>query len=230
MPAGKLYRYKRKTKRRKKYKKKSTLSIPRNLPYTVPANIVVRMRYSQSISVDPASGLAGSHVYRASSIFDPDQTGVGGQPKGHDEWANFYSNYVVLGSKVTAVAFSRSDTASTAAGVVCAGIRPENTAVTSGESVLESQGFKVSFISQGNGSKSIARVTNTYSPKAFFGIKDTEDNLDLTAAFGANPTSEAYFYISLVPSFETDNMTATPIWVTIDYTTRLSGRRSLGVS
>lgn len=32
-------------------------------------------------------------------MYDPDLTGTGHQPTGHDQWANFYKRYLVFGSK-----------------------------------------------------------------------------------------------------------------------------------
>ena len=39
------------------------------------------------------------HVFRMNSIYDPDQTGVGHQPYGHDQLAEIYSRYRVNGFK-----------------------------------------------------------------------------------------------------------------------------------
>jgi hypothetical protein len=41
------------------------------------------------------------HVFRGNSINDPDVTGVGTQPYGHDEWAGLYNNYAVMSSSIT---------------------------------------------------------------------------------------------------------------------------------
>ena len=43
----------------------------------------------------PPDGVATWRDIRANSIHDPDETGVGGQPHWHDEWAQFYRFYNV---------------------------------------------------------------------------------------------------------------------------------------
>lgn len=42
----------------------------------------------------------GEYVYRLNSLFDPDQTGVGGQPDGFDQWKALYQNYRVVAAHV----------------------------------------------------------------------------------------------------------------------------------
>lgn len=60
------------------------------------------MRYSDIIPI-AASNLPAATVYsfRANSIYDPDLTGVGHQPRYHDQWSNFYERYMVVGSNIT---------------------------------------------------------------------------------------------------------------------------------
>lgn len=41
-----------------------------------------------------------SQTFRLNSIYDPDYTGVGGQPSGYTEYAGLYNKYRVLGAKV----------------------------------------------------------------------------------------------------------------------------------
>lgn len=40
-------------------------------------------------------------IYRGNSLFDPDHTGVGVQPYGHDQWVPFFNRYKVFASKIT---------------------------------------------------------------------------------------------------------------------------------
>ena len=63
---------------------------------------VARLRYTQTVTFAPDGG-AGEffkwHVWRANGLFDPDQTGVGGQPKGYDDLAAIYARNIVIGAR-----------------------------------------------------------------------------------------------------------------------------------
>lgn len=58
----------------------------------VPATAMVRMPYYQNYSSD---GTTLEHVWNLNSIFDPDHTGTGHQPYGHDTFETLYNRYVV---------------------------------------------------------------------------------------------------------------------------------------
>jgi len=60
------------------------------------------MIYSSSLSITTTTGLAYDHQYNLNSINDPDRTGAGHQPMGHDQWSNFYGRYRVDGARVIA--------------------------------------------------------------------------------------------------------------------------------
>jgi len=60
---------------------------------------IVKLRYAEDVNISAGIAL-GSYDFRANSIFDPNLTGIGHQPLGHDQWAVFYDHYVVLGARI----------------------------------------------------------------------------------------------------------------------------------
>jgi len=54
--------------------------------------------FSQTLSV---TGAASGQTIRLNGPFDPNQSGVGHQAMGLDQWAQFYSRYTVLSAKIT---------------------------------------------------------------------------------------------------------------------------------
>lgn len=62
--------------------------------------LMVKLRYVDTITLNPASAAMASHVFRANSIFDPDLTGTGHQPLLHDTYALLYTRYRVMSSKI----------------------------------------------------------------------------------------------------------------------------------
>ena len=65
-----------------------------------PAKMVCRLRYYDQISLDPSTGVTIHHLFRANGINDPDQSGVGHQPYGHDTYASIYNHNRVLRSTI----------------------------------------------------------------------------------------------------------------------------------
>ncbi len=62
--------------------------------------LMVKLRYVDTITIDPGAAAIGIHVFRANSIFDPDLTGTGHQPLLHDTYATLYDRYRVVSSKI----------------------------------------------------------------------------------------------------------------------------------
>lgn len=64
--------------------------------------IVVKMPYVDSVNSTYAvpNGTNGFYQYKINSIYDPDLTGVGGQPLSRDTWAGIYNYYKVLEAKI----------------------------------------------------------------------------------------------------------------------------------
>jgi len=71
-----------------------------------PAKITARMRYSTTIYLTPGLGSTDSYLFRCNSIHDPDATGIGHQPYGHDTYQNIYNHYNVRSSTITMTATS----------------------------------------------------------------------------------------------------------------------------
>lgn len=99
-------RYKRKyryrSKRRRTYKRRRrgpTLSVMR-MPAMMPDRVMVKLKYMENRASANSTGLAITHTYAINSLFDPDNSGVGHQPRGFDQWGAFYAWYKVHACKV----------------------------------------------------------------------------------------------------------------------------------
>ena len=66
-----------------------------------PAVEKYQLRYSQTVTINPGIGTCGVYKFRANSIFDPDYTGIGHQPYGHDNLESIYQHYTVDSSTIT---------------------------------------------------------------------------------------------------------------------------------
>lgn len=97
MPKRKRTFKKRRFKKRKFSRKKAVI---RRLPLTgFPRSKLVRMRYVESVVIDPGSVVPILYEFNCNNIFDPNRTGTGHQPRSHDQWSEVYGRYNVVSSK-----------------------------------------------------------------------------------------------------------------------------------
>lgn len=68
-----------------------------------PGKARATLRYSEIVTLTPSIGYPTSQLFRANSIFDPNLTGIGHQPMGHDTYATIYNHYRVISSIITMV-------------------------------------------------------------------------------------------------------------------------------
>lgn len=188
----------------------------------MPITTIAKLRYDDLINVTSATSVLGSHVFRANSIYDPDYSGTGHQPMGHDEWAQLYNHYVVLGSKIVATVTVPSD-----ADIYWTGAYLSDTVTvpyTTGTAFREARKGLTKFCNAGDNCTNHVRAM--YSPKKFFQVKDVMDNVTrLGASTGYNPSEEAAFII-WVQALNASTVAAT-IAIHIEYTVQFSEPKDL---
>ncbi len=212
----------------RKYRRKPRKStISKNI---VPDSHIVRLRYVETFQLNPgAAGQASTHIFRANSIFDPNLTGVGHQPLGHDQWAVFYDHYNVIGSKITAKFISNGDDFSGPAHVGVL-LKDDTTTIIDPVNIMEQSNSRYKVMTSANATQ-LATVQGFYSPKKFFAIKDISDNRSiLGAAFGSNPVEDAYFHVYAGPLNSGIDTTAFNCIITIEYLCQFTERKALAQS
>lgn len=116
MPVSR-YRPRRRTNtvRRRRYKRPTYSRRTRRPRITraigLPKQIFAKLRYSELNEINIAAGASSTVVYRLNSIFDPNASGVGGQPYYSDQYAAMYNRYRVYGCKVDVTMSCSSSTA-----------------------------------------------------------------------------------------------------------------------
>lgn len=189
------------------------------------------MRYATSVVLSTAVSAVAQYNFRANSIFDPDGSGAGHQPLGHDQWSAFYNHYVVLGSKirVTANYGGTSPTTPQMFGVI---LNEDGTVISDIEQIAEQGLARYRMITMNPANTGPYRVRNTFSAKKFFNVKDVKDNIPrLGATFGQNPSDEANFVVFLLSANGlADAGQAVLVWVIIDYIVLLSEPKEIAKS
>lgn len=65
-----------------------------------PDSVRVKLPFEQVLEPAPTLGSLYLYQYRGNSAYDPDYTGVGGQPTGFDQWSAFFNEYTVISSSI----------------------------------------------------------------------------------------------------------------------------------
>lgn len=158
---------------------------------------LVTLRYSEIIPLTgAAAGVGIAHSFRANSIFDPNYSGVGHQPMGHDEWATFYNHYHVRSSRIKCQLVNQEQSGGepvvfwvelAAAGA--ATVDP-TIAIERGRAAWKCVGQQTDTIA--------APINNEYDAVKFFG-KSMANQTSQIAKFGSNPTEDVYFHVGYGP-------------------------------
>lgn len=164
------------------------------------------LRYVTDVSLDAAAGTVDHHLFSATSIFDPDYSGVGHQPYGHDQYSRIFNHYRVDKCIITA---STGSTGSN--NILGVGLQPDPTLILQADQARERKG--VTFAPIGNDPAS-SKLQMTWTNKSTFPV-DTSDSY--AALFGANPDENVYFDVFTCGNLPSNNPTALAVTVTLTY-------------
>lgn len=150
----------------------------------------VRFRYSDfDIPLISTFGSLVGHAFCANGCYDPDITGAGHQPYGWDQWAPYFSQYVVTGSKIKAYV----TTDGTVNGVCGIYLDDNNAIPTSTSGLIEGNKGSFSIINQ---QRSSAKIRSAYSPRKFYNITDVKDNVvRIGANISSNPDDRSFYVV-----------------------------------
>ena len=196
------------------------LAIKRN-PF--PLSTICQMKYVDQISIDAVGGLTASYFFRANSIYDPNYTGAGHQPYGHDQYMALYDQYEVIKSSIRVTAVGGTIGNAAGHGILGVAVKDDYVAESNYLTIMEAKGshYKVMNVD------GKVTVSHGFNSKKMF----PKAALEATAAqFGNNPTEEAYFQVwtgGVYPLQEPGNLYCT---VTIIYTVRCWELKDLGQS
>lgn len=218
MPAGDRKRY-RKNKRNYKrlfYKKRPyrMTRIARQPRLGVASQQMVTLRYVDNLVLDPTIATIASHMYNCNGVYDPDQTGVGHQPRMFDQWMTFYSHCVVIGSKITIHALNAGTTGASNQ-IVGVRISPNTTSYAVPNEYLEDEWSKYKTLGlTGAGQQTI---THKFSPKTFLGRSKPLSDPQLKNSASANCTENAFFDVFACSINGSDDPSGVDVLVVIDY-------------
>ncbi len=209
---------------KKKGRKRVTKASPKEVT-GIPDKQFVKLRYTSFFNVNPATP-TGGHVFRGNSINDPDFTGIGAQPLGHDEWAAFYGKYKVHSSKIQ-VQFLNANTTS-GAGNVLLNIVPSNSINTIGSRTYaelnDTPYSKTKMIAPVSAGMNGVYMSNYMSTKKMTGDTTLDDVYE--APFNNNP-NRTWYWIVQTDSFNGTSGHDLDLKVTITYYVEIFDRKML---
>lgn len=181
--------YRKRPYRKRTYRRRRLVS--NSVPSGMPVQRVAKLRYVEKITLSSTVGGLQTWVWGANNIFDPNVSGTGHQPMGHDQWAGLFNHYVVLGSKI----HLQVSSASTPISPAYCGVYLTDSATapySNYEEYIEARKGEAKLISQD--STRTTHLNNKFSAKKFFNVKDVKDNIDrLGALVGVSPNEQAYY-------------------------------------
>jgi len=185
-------------KKWRKYKKKGR-SVNTSSRSILPLSYLTRLPYQETVSMVPgAAGIPQIYVFRLNSLFDPNFTGVGHQPRGFDQLVasdhgtGFYNHYLVCGAKFSIRVTNQDSAEPVRFTVAFKDTSPDRDM----DDYLESSTYAKSKICgvEGSGRETQTIVAN-WSAKKWFQKPNVTTERDLMGNSLTNPTEVAYLHI-----------------------------------
>lgn len=163
----------------------------------VPDCTLIKMTYSDYRTLTAAVNQA-NYVYKFNSCFDPDFTGVGGQPDGFDQWKTLYQQYRVMACHLHLEACSLAGAA-----LVTAVPTPSSTVSSSAEENVGLRRAKGKLTAV-SGAKAV--INMMMRPSDVFGVPDSSvlTNDNYASSITGSPSSAAYVRIEAETSGASD--------------------------
>ncbi len=224
----KIRRYR---KRERRYRKRRANPYSRVSSNPVPSQKLVKLKYVEQVSMDPAAGSMSHFLFRANSLFDPNQTGTGHQPMGLDQWEPFYGLYTVVKSEIKVTFFS-SVTTELASGIVGIYLNDDNTSTNVMDTMIEYNRTNHALIGPVDAGNGIITVRHSYSPQKMFGrsLKTYIGSDNGSALFSASPADTAVYDIFAGPIVSAADLGPVDLLIEVWYTAMLTDRATLASS
>lgn len=191
-----------------------------------PIRQVRTITYCDAIALSPTTpgDDVANHVFRATSIFDPDFTGAGHKPYAHDTFETLYTNYSVK-SAVIDVNFCEKASEATFNPVMCGVWNNDlSTTIVDPALIREQPGSNSKLLVNDD----MVSVRGSYQRDPRIPIYDRGET---SATFGANPAESVFFnvFYAGVPALSHDTTTIYA-YVKIVYEVEMWEPKKLGTS
>ncbi len=204
------------------------------MPGGFPNSQFVRFKYCDSIVIDPAAGGTAVYVFRANDIDHPDFTAAGHKPYGFDQMMIGYDHFTVIGSKIR-VRQVPVAAVNAIPGVVSIALTDNGTkfAALSIGAILESnltRNWTITGFMNASGPGRPSAVTQKFSAKKFFGVKNVVGQSQYRGADGVSPAEGAFYEVVMTSPNLANNPDPARFIVEIEYAVVLTEPKLLAES
>lgn len=172
------------------------------------------------------AGVAGTHIFSANGLFDPNITGTGHQPIGFDETMAMFDHYTVIGTKIR-VEFLNMDPTNQ---MIC-GITLVDSSSANPDIRVQIENGQTRYKQLGPHGEANDKMTirHTASPSRFLGRPNIMSEDDLRGSASANPVEQLFFHVWAAPNSSVDATTVECL-VQLDYIAILTEPKRLALS
>jgi len=200
-----------------------------------PQQLNTYFTYSENFTLASLAGAPDTHFYSTNSLWDPDVTGVGIQPRYFDTLCganNTYSPYLyyrVISSRITIEVINVNDSIGDRGflGIGC--FTSNHTAAGTLAEMRERADYKTKYMGIYTGGRDLCKFSRTISNKILFGIKDMKDDEETAALYSTSPVKAGRWAITYIPADESTSG-ACRVLCKIIYKAQLFGRNDVADS
>jgi hypothetical protein len=180
----------------------------------LPHTLRTKLKYAEHVVITGTSGALGLYVFNASSLYDPNYTGTGHQPRGFDQLMPLYDHFVVTKSRAK-VQFVPTSTSATMAGIaVSATVNNQGDWDDYAEGPYSVCGALDAAVTSGG--LRVLQLDISYDAKKNLGIPDPLTADKLQGTISANPVDNAFYHIFIQHAGETNSVSCN-VLVEIEY-------------
>lgn len=171
-----------------------------------PREYPTQITFSDNVTLTSTSGAPASYLWSINSLYDPNVTGTGGQPRyfdtlcGANGTAAPYYNYRVFASKIRIQAIPTGADALTMRGFIGLGLFNTTATQPSSLSEMRARGdYKTKFIGYWYANNGTCKMKRFMKTKSLFDIKDVKDDNDLVGDYQTSPSKSGRWAVTWVP-------------------------------
>ena len=176
-----------------------------------PREMTTQFTYAQSVIISSAAGVPATQAFSTNSLFDPDVTGVGHQPRFYDtlvggnQTVNPYNMYRVYSSKITIEGMVTTDSISARGFLGLGFFSSSQTSPSTLQEMRERSDYKTRYMGIYTGGKELCKMKRSGANKFLWGIKDMKDDEETAALYNSSPVKAGRWAITYIPFDEASN-------------------------